>query len=402
MEEKRILGMKRNVCLGLSWLVIVIAILAMAIDYKKMDEDEKKHWISIYIGDGTIRIFTGIVSLLSLIEPLFLLLFILEIPFMVFWIIAVIRAFMDKPFKMPIFYKLAGYNKLPNKTKNAINGYLYILPWIIGFLLFGAYELILSIRLSMAESAIYKQNEAKGISEIVIKGFGFNQFVDIFKNHPTHVETILSVIKDVAIVVPLVVIFALILALLLKNKLKGIGIFRTIFFIPVILLSGNMLSYFTQYGLLTMPGVASGNVSSLISFYFPNQVGEVISYVFGKIILILWLSGVQTIIFLAGLNRIDKTVYEAATMEGASGWDSFWKITLPALSSFLIINVIYTTVVYCNLSNNGLVSLINSVMAQAEFGRDYASALSWILFFIELGIIGIYTLIIKLIFRRYH
>ena len=163
-----------------------------------------------------------------------------------------------------------------------------------------------------------------------------------------------------------------------------------------------MLSYFTQYGLLTMPGVASGNVSSLISFYFPNQVGEVISYVFGKIILILWLSGVQTIIFLAGLNRIDKTVYEAATMEGASGWDSFWKITLPALSSFLIINVIYTTVVYCNLSNNGLVSLINSVMAQAEFGRDYASALSWILFFIELGIIGIYTLIIKLIFRRYH
>ena len=303
---------------------------------------------------------------------------------------------------VPLRWCVNKYNKLPNKKKNAIQGYLYIFPWIIGFLLFGAYELILSIRLSMAESAIYKQNEAKGISEIVIKGFGFNQFVDIFKNHPTHVETILSVIKDVAIVVPLVVIFALILALLLKNKLKGIGIFRTIFFIPVILLSGNMLSYFTQYGLLTMPGVASGNVSSLISFYFPNQVGEVISYVFGKIILILWLSGVQTIIFLAGLNRIDKTVYEAATMEGASGWDSFWKITLPALSSFLIINVIYTTVVYCNLSNNGLVSLINSVMAQAEFGRDYASALSWILFFIELGIIGIYTLIIKLIFRRYH
>ena len=312
------------------------------------------------------------------------------------------KSFKDAKVFAPFRFLGNKFNKLPNKKKNAIQGYLYIIPWIIGFILFGAYELILSIRMSMATDATYKINEAKQTSELVIKGFGFSQFVQIFRDNPDHVETILNVIKDVAIVVPLVVIFALILALLLKNKLKGIGVFRTIFFIPVILLSGNMLSYFSQYGLLTMPGVASGNVSSLITFYFPNSIGEVISFVFGKIILILWLSGVQTIIFLAGLNRIDKTVYEAATMEGASGWDSFWKITLPALSGFLIINIIYTTVVYCNLSNNGLVSLINNIMTSANYGRDYASALSWILFGIELLIIGIYTLIIKLIFRRYH
>lgn len=403
MEKKKILGMNSNICLALGWIIPIFGIIAFIIEHKKMEDEEKIHFRSIIVYTIIVGVITGVAFLLSVIDKFFLYVFLaFDLLFVVFAVIAIIRAFMDKPYKVPLCYSLAMYRRLPNKKKNAITGYIYILPWIIGFIMFGAYLVVLSVRISMADNVKYVVNTDLGASELVIEGFGFKQFIQIFKDNPDHVDTILSVIKDVAIVVPLVVIFALILALLLKNKLKGIGIFRTIFFIPVILLSGNMLSYFTQYGLLTMPGVASGNVSSLITFYFPSSIGEVISYVFGKIILILWLSGVQTIIFLAGLNRIDKTVYEAATMEGASGWDSFWKITLPAISGFLIINVIYTTVIYCNLSNNGLVTLINNVMTSANYGRDYASALSWILFLIELLIIGVYSLIIKLIFRRYH
>jgi len=293
------------------------------------------------------------------------------------------------------------YEHLPNKTKNAIAGYLYILPFIIGFIVFGAYQLIISLRMSFSDNAMYVIDEEKGISKFVMRGFSFHQYTDIFKNNPTHVDTILSVIKDVLVVVPLVVILSLILALLLKKKRKGLGIFRTIFFIPVILLSGNLLNYFSEYGLLTMPGVQSGKINELISFYFPEQISSVISFAFGKIILILWLSGVQTIIFLAGLNKIDKGVYEAASIEGASSWDAFWKITLPSLSGLIIINIVYTTVIYCNLSNNALVSLINSVMGNSQYGRDYASALSWILFIIELLVIGIYSLIVKLSFKKY-
>lgn len=314
------------------------------------------------------------------------------------------RKFLTKvsyPF-VSLFQKIAKFFKnLPNKKKNAIQGYLYILPWIIGFLIFGAYQLYQSLRMSFAKNARFVIDADKGTSKFVMEGFSFIQYGSIFKDNPQHLETILSVIKDVAIVVPLVVIFSLILALLLKQKLKGIGVFRTIFFIPVILLSGNMLQYFSQYGLLTMPGVVSGNVQETISFYFNGGIAEVISFAFGKIILILWLSGVQTIIFLAGLNKIDKSVYEAASIEGASGWDSFWKITLPAISGMIIINIIYTTVIYCNLSNNALVTLISNCTSDPNYGRDYASALAWILFLIELLIIGLYSLIVKLIFKKY-
>lgn len=292
------------------------------------------------------------------------------------------------------------FQKLSNKKKQAIQGYLYILPWIIGFLIFGAIQLFNSIRISLAENATYVINEAKGESVFKVYGFSFTQYIQIFRDHPDHVDTIMATFKDVMIVVPLVIVFALVLALLLKKSIKGRGIFRTIFFIPVILLSGNLLGYFSQYGLLVMPAAASSKITESIAFYFPESIAEIIGFAFGKIILILWLSGVQTIIFLAGLNKIDKAVYEAASIEGANGWDSFWKITLPSLSGLIIINVIYTTVIYCNLSNNALVSLINDSMTSGALGRDYASALSWILFVLELLVIGIYTLIITLIFRR--
>ena len=292
------------------------------------------------------------------------------------------------------------YKNLPKKKKQALKGYLFILPWIIGFIIFGMYQLILSIRMSLAKTATYVVDTVANTSKFSMKGFGLYQYIEIFKNNPSHVDTILNTFGDVLIVVPLVVIFSLILALLLKNKIKGLGIFRTIFFIPVILLSGNLLSYFSRYGLLSMPGVASGKISEMITFYFPKEVGDVISFAFGKIILILWLGGVQTIIFLAGLNKIDKTVYESAALDGASFWDAFWKITLPSISGLIIINIIYTTVLYCNLSNNSLVVLINNCLTEANYGRDYASALSWILFLIEILVSGSFSLIIKLIFKE--
>lgn len=305
---------------------------------------------------------------------------------------------ISKPFKK-IDEK---FRCLPNPKKNAITGYIYILPWIIGFLIFGLYELLYSLRISFAESATYITNPKLGRAEFVMNKFGLYQYTNIFKNNPEHIKTITSVITDTWIVVPLVVIFALVLALLLKSKIKGIGIFRTVFFIPVILLSGSMLSYFSQYGLLNMPGSSSEYLNKTIGFYFSEEVSELISFIFGKIILILWLSGVQTIIFLAGLNKISKSVYEAASIEGASGWECFWKITLPALSSLIIINIVYTTVIYCNLSNNALVMLIDLTMKDSvKYGRDYASALSWILFIIELLTIGLFSFVVKLVFKKY-
>lgn len=293
------------------------------------------------------------------------------------------------------------YQKLNNRKKKMVQGYLYILPWIIGLMIFGAYQMSFSLRLSLATSSRPVFNESTLESKMVTEGFGLKQYIDIFKNNPNHVESILSTFFDIALVVPLVVIFSLLLALLLKRKIKGIGFFKTIFFIPVILLSGSLLSYFSQYGLLTMPGVTTGKIAEQINYYFPGLFSTIILGAFGKIILILWLSGVQTLIFLVGLQKINKDTYEAAAIDGASNWDVFWKVTLPSIFPLMVINLIYTTVLYANLSNNALITLINQCVATAQYGRPYASALAWLLFLIELIVIGFYALIIKLSSRKY-
>ncbi|NLD26690.1 MAG: sugar ABC transporter permease [Acholeplasmataceae bacterium] len=291
------------------------------------------------------------------------------------------------------------YQKLPNRTKKSIQGYLYILPWIIGILLFGVYQIAHSFRISMAKAARFVVDPATSTVIFKTDGFGFKQYVDIFKNNPDHVDVIVNSALDILLVVILVIIFSLLLALLLKQKIKGSSIFRTIFFIPVILLSGNMLTYFAQYGLLAMPSASSEGIIEAIEFYFSGVFADIIFGAFYKIILILWLSGVQTLIFLSALQKVDPHIYEAAAIDGASGWESFWKITLPLMFPFMTINIIYTTVVYSSLSD--LLNLIFVCLPDPLYGRAYASALSWILFLIELAVIGFYTLLIRLSSRKY-
>jgi len=169
---------------------------------------------------------------------------------------------------------------------------------------------------------------------------------------------------------------------------------------------------FERNSLLTVPAIASGTISNFMTDYFPQVFNEVILGAFGKIVLILWLSGVQILIFLAGLQKMDKSLYEAARIDGASMWELFWKITLPALIPLIYINVIYTTIIYANLSNNAIVQIINvhsdeagilagTLTDEINYGRAYSAALSWILFLIELVVIGFYSFVVRLSSRKY-
>ena len=292
--------------------------------------------------------------------------------------------------------------KLSNKTKKAVFGYLFIALWILGFVLFAARPIVESIRMALSDSAATKvviNDEGTGDNKFIIEGFGFNQFKQIFTENPDHVEAITDTFIDILVVVPLVLIFSLLLALLLNRKIKGIKIFRMIFFIPVILLSGNLLGYFNTYDLLTVSNLQQSDFGGFLEFYLPEEVVTVILNIFSKIILILWFSGVQTLIFLAGLQKDNKSVYEAASIDGANKWEMFWKITFPTLMPLITINIIYTTVIYSN-TGNALTSIISSSIADAKYGRDYASALSWILFGIELVVMFVYILAFKLANRK--
>ena len=289
--------------------------------------------------------------------------------------------------------------RMKNKTKKALYGYLFSLPWSIGFALFGLYPLIRSIRFALSS----KESLNAATRVFKFSGFGFFQITKLITENPDHLKIIGQFALDILEVVPIVLVFALILALLLNQPIKGRGVFRSIFFLPVVLLSGAMLGYFSSYNLLTVPSITNGALENAINNFFPGFLSTFITEIFGRIVLILWLSGVQILIFMAGLSKIDKQVYEAAKVDGASGWDCFWKITFPALIPLMFINIIYTTVIYSNLGNfNPLISLIQSTQTNlVQYGRGYASMLSWILFLIDILIIGVYSLIIKLASKRY-
>ena len=289
--------------------------------------------------------------------------------------------------------------KISNVKKKALIGLAFTSPWIIGFFAFGLYPILRSIRFAMA---------ASGKSDLMTKkftvtGFGFTQFKKIFTAEPQHLLAIGNFAIDLAVVVPVVLVFSLILALLLNQKIKGKGIFRSIFFLPVVLLSGNMLRYFNSYNLLTVPSITNGALEKVIETYFPSFISTIVITAFSKIVLILWLSGVQTLIFLAGLQKIDKTVYEAAKVDGASPWECFWKITFMELIPLMYINIVYTTIIYSNLGEyNPIINIISNVQNnEVDYGRAYASALAWILFLIDILEIGIYCIAIKLGSKRY-
>lgn len=288
--------------------------------------------------------------------------------------------------------------KLSNEAKKAVCGYLFILPFLIGLFIFGLKPLFTSIRMAISD---YTDDIVQDDQKVTItEGWGIKQFEQLFVDNPEHVEAILNVLGDVLVVVPLVLIFSLILSLLLNRKLKGIKVFRMIFFIPVILLSGNLLGYFQEYDLLVVPALSSGDLADTLSFYLPEEITEIIMAAFNKVILILWLGGVQTLIFLAGLQKTNTPVYEAASIDGATSWEMFWKITFPSLFPLMLINIVYTTVVYANLGNE-LTEIITSVRLSGQYGYDYASALAWMLFAIELVVIGVYVLALSLANKRY-
>ncbi|MCK9537455.1 MAG: sugar ABC transporter permease [Bacilli bacterium] len=292
--------------------------------------------------------------------------------------------------------------KLTVKAQKAISGYCYILPWLIGLVLFGLQPIIKSVRMALSDfsglKAIAIGDTAKTV--FIIDGFSSMQFNQIFGKNPEHVEAIITLFGNTMLVVPLVLVFSLLLALLLNRKIKGIKIFRTIFFIPVILLSGNLINYLNRYDLLTVPILTGNQVHNFIDFYLPGGFAGLILQAFAKVVLILWLGGVQTLIFLAGLQKVNRPIYEAAAIDGASAWEMFWKITFPALFPLMMINVIYTTVIYANL-DNPLSAIIERTIAAPDYGRDYASALAWVLFGIEIFVIGFYLLLLKLANKRY-
>jgi ABC-type sugar transport system permease subunit len=233
--------------------------------------------------------------------------------------------------------------------------------------------------------------EATGIRLDFIKWANYSRalFTD-----PTFVGLLIEYAIETLVSVPIVIIFSMIIAMFLNMKFKLKGVFRTIFFLPVVITSGPVIQELTAQGATSVPGLA--NTAAVAEFLatLPSYLRNPVEYLLTSFILILWFSGVQILIYLSQLQKIDKSIYEAASIDGASSWETFWKITLPSLSKTTLINAIYTIITLSHFSENKVIKYIYSQTYAVQGGIGYSSAMSFIYFIVLILLLAIVALLL--------
>jgi ABC-type sugar transport system permease subunit len=280
------------------------------------------------------------------------------------------------------------FGRITLSARENLYGYGFVMLWIIGFAVFTALPLV--------QTFIYSLNRvtvtATGIS---LTPTEFQNYSRALFTDPTFAELLVEYALETLVSVPIVIIFSLVIALFLNLDFKGKGFFRTIFFLPVVITSGPVIQELTAQGATSVPGIA--NTAGLTNFIeqLPALLRGPVEYLMTSFILILWFSGVQILIYLSSLQKIDKSIYEAASIDGASAWESFWKITLPSLSTTTIINAVYTIITLSQFSENKVVKYIYGQTYAVQGGIGYSSAMSYLFFSVLLLILLVTTLVLS-------
>ena len=306
--------------------------------------------------------------------------------------------------------------KLPKKSKNvgltkrrALYGYIFILPFILGFIFFMIKPMFESLRMSFCE--------------VVISNSGFKLNWNSFANYkraflidPEFNRMLTEAVTQMIYRSLATIVFSFFVALILNQKFKGRAVARSIFFLTVILSSGVLVGI--EYNNTLMQQLKatieeSGNSNSITNVLETILVSNTggVNGVSGKVFKILFefidsiyevamASGIQIIIFLSGLQNISPSMYEAADMEGCTSWESLWKITVPMVSPLMLVCWIYTIVDFFMKTDNKIMEKINTQMViQLNYG--FSSALAWIYFVVCMLLIGLSSFIISKVVYNY-
>ncbi|BCJ94543.1 lactose ABC transporter permease [Anaerocolumna cellulosilytica] len=248
--------------------------------------------------------------------------------------------------------KAAKHDKLTLRHKRAIVGLLFISPWFLGFLIYYVRSLFITISFSLSKINIA---ESGGYTSQFI---GLNNFKYALFQDANFNQLFVNSIIDILIDVPFIIFFSLFIALLLNSKFRGRGLVRAIFFLPILLGSGavaNTLLLATQNiqggaGAVAseMSGISGVNIDYFLSIFtdlgLPDKLLDYIVDLIGRIFDIVRASSVQIIIFIAALQSVPHSLYEVSNIEGATTYETFWKVTFPMVSPLILTNVVYTIV----------------------------------------------------------
>jgi len=270
------------------------------------------------------------------------------------------------------------------RSKEMLVGYFFITPWAIGLLLFFILNIVRSMQFSFSDVDLGHE------AGYILTPAGFSNYRFVFLEHATFVRVLTESVLETIISVPLIIFFSLFVAILINRKFALRGVVRAVFFLPVIMaspainaaLEGGMRAI--MGGAANVPpdmaaaatGVNSMALLELLTDYgLPLQVAQYIADAVTQLFDIIRASGVQIIIFLAALQAVPGSLYEVAKIEGATAYETFWKITLPMVSPLILTNVVYTIV--DGFSRTEVIDLAyDTAFVALNFGRSAAMSLS--------------------------
>ena len=277
-------------------------------------------------------------------------------------------------------------------------GLMFVSPWIIGFIIFFAYPVIQSVWYSFSKVTL-------SVGGIQSRFIGIRNYRYLLVEHPDYIGWLTSSFTTILYSLPIILLVSLVLALLLNQKFRGRIFFRALYFVPVIIASGVVikLMFSTTSDDLVSAGVNSSLTGSMFSIQdvtgwlnMPDAIANYVKIVINNIFDLLWSCGIQTVLFIAGLQSIPTTLYEASRVEGATKWEEFWFITFPMLGSVLLLVGVYTMVdLFTATRNNLIITKAYTMMATGIY--DETSAMLWIYFVV----VGIFLGAVLFLYNRF-
>ncbi|MBQ8894268.1 MAG: ABC transporter permease subunit [Clostridia bacterium] len=287
------------------------------------------------------------------------------------------------------------------ESKQAFTGFMFVLPWFIGFLLFFAVPCFQSLRFSFSKVSVFEGYACTWA--------GIDNYKELLAGSASFLQALTKTLTDLAVNVPVILIFSLFVAVLLNRKFVGRGLVRGIFFLPVIVTTGVVMTTFNSTS--DASAVLEGEVSNGVLFEvadateFLTSLGlnakltEYMTLVADRIFNVVWDSGIQILLFLAALQGISPSLYEASDVEGATAWETFWLITFPNVTPIILVNIVYTIVDTFGDTDNAVMKEINK-MINSTFNFGGAAAASWTFFLVVLIIIAVIFGIFQLLGER--
>ena len=279
--------------------------------------------------------------------------------------------------------------------KKARSGWWFVMPFIIGFFTVYMPMIVQSIKFSMLSTGGSR-------AEFV----GLDNYIDALTVNAVFTQKLGECILQLAFDIPAIVIFSLFMAVLLNQKVLGRAVFRAIFFVPVILGTGlidkldNLANNSVMQNMQSKSSATNGSTSNTANDIISNydlarlfegmKVGtELVEYVtklVNNIYSIINRSGVQLLIFLAGLQSISPAIYESCSIDGATTWETFWKITFPMVSPMILVNTVYTVIDAFTSESNEMMTMI---LEQNNTSVTKSAAMAWIYFLVVILIIAV-------------